>query len=357
MQASNEVSSDQIGFPEELILDPKDPLSTARSFLNWHYVQESARTLHCYQSVFYVYNGAYYDLAHSDNVRSRLYKFLEHGKIRKEIRIKNDRFEVLDSFKPNRSSVNDVLDALKAETHLNASHVPPCWLQPNGDSTAANEIIVCSNGLLHVPTRQLHRPTPDFFATHGLPVLFDLKAAKPERWLHFLSELWADDQSCIDALQEWMGYLLTSDTRQQKILLVVGPKRSGKGTIARVLKALIGEHGYCGPSMADLSTRSEFGLSTLVGKSVAVIHDARIGKGSRADIAERLLTISGEDTLNVHRKNLSDWVGKLTTRFMILTNELPGIADASGALAGRYLLLRLTRSFYGKENPQLLNRW
>jgi len=59
----------------------------------------------------------------------------------------------------------------------------------------------------------------------------------------------------------------------------------------------------------------------------------------------------------VHRKNLSDWVGKLTTRFMILTNELPGIADASGALAGRYLLLRLTRSFYGKENPQLLNRW
>jgi len=38
---------------------------------------------------------------------------------------------------------------------------------------------------------------------------------------------------------------------------------------------------------------------------------------------------------------------------MILTNELPNIADASGALAGRYLLLRLTKSFYGKEEQQL----
>ena len=38
-----------------------------------------------------------------------------------------------------------------------------------------------------------------------------------------------------------MGYLLTSDTRLQKILILVGPKRSGKGTIARVIRGLIGD--------------------------------------------------------------------------------------------------------------------
>ena len=41
---------------------------------------------------------------------------------------------------------------------------------------------------------------------------------------------------------------------------------------------------------------------------------------------------------------------------MFLTNELPGMRDASGALAGRFVILRLTESFYGKEDHQLTNR-
>ena len=49
-----------------------------------------------------------------------------------------------------------------------------------------------------------------------------------------LDQLWAGDSESIAALQEWFGYCLTNDTRQQKILMIVGPKRSGKGTIARV---------------------------------------------------------------------------------------------------------------------------
>ena len=36
------------------------------------------------------------------------------------------------------------------------------------------------------------------------------------------------------------GYCLTGDTAQQKIFMIVGPRRSGKGTIARILRALVG---------------------------------------------------------------------------------------------------------------------
>src|SRR5262249_3087411 len=43
-------------------------------------------------------------------------------------------------------------------------------------------------------------------------------------------------------------------------------------------------------------------------------------------------------------------------RFMILTNELPKLTDASGALAGRMILLRLTRSWYGDEDAHLTDR-
>jgi putative DNA primase/helicase len=44
---------------------------------------------------------------------------------------------------------------------------------------------------------------------------------------------------------------------------------------------------------------------------------------------------------------------KLPTRFMIFSNELPRTIDASGAFAGRFLILRLTKSFYGQEDHGL----
>ena len=71
------------------------------------------------------------------------------------------------------------------------------------------------------------------------------------------------------------------DTRQQKILMLVGPKRSGKGTIAKVLAQLIGLKNVCAPTLASLGMN--FGLWPLVGKSLAIIADARLS--NRSDIA------------------------------------------------------------------------
>ena len=69
-----------------------------------------------------------------------------------------------------------------------------------------------------------------------------------------------------------------------------------------------------------------------------------------------MLRVSGEDDVNVARKNKTDWSGRLSVRFMLLTNEVPRLADASGALAGRFVTLVLTRSFFGKEDKNLTDR-
>jgi putative DNA primase/helicase len=71
---------------------------------------------------------------------------------------------------------------------------------------------------------------------------------------------------------------------------------------------------------------------------------------------ERILAITGEDSLSVDRKFKDAWTGRLETRIMVLTNELPRLADASGALASRFLILLLTNSFYGKEDRGLTDR-
>lgn len=71
---------------------------------------------------------------------------------------------------------------------------------------------------------------------------------------------------------------------------------------------------------------------------------------------ERLLSISGEDMLTIDRKFRDPWTGKLPSRFVILSNELPRFGDASGAVAHRFIVLTLAHSWLGKENPWLTDQ-
>jgi putative DNA primase/helicase len=90
---------------------------------------------------------------------------------------------------------------------------------------------------------------------------------------------------------------------------------------------------------------------------VAIVSDARLGRQhDLAVITERLLSISGEDAPSVDRKFLSAITTKLNVRFVILTNELPRLNDAAGAVASRFIILRFTRSWYGCEDTTLTGR-
>jgi putative DNA primase/helicase len=232
--------------------------------------------------------------------------------------------------------------------------VIPKWLN-DADLLPANEIFACGNGLLHLPSLMLYSATPNFFGFNASDIEFNPAAPTPEAWNRFLKDLWPNDPDSILLLQQFFGYCLTSDTRQQKILCMVGPKRSGKGTIGRVLKEVVGAGNVTGPTLAKLG--SQFGLQSLIGRSLAIIPDARLGRrNDQAVIIERLLSISGEDHQSIERKYLPDWEGRLPTRLVILTNELPQMRDSSAALASRMLVLPLSRSFYGNEDLDLLDK-
>src|SRR6516162_2758356 len=135
---------------------------------------------------------------------------------------------------------------------------------------------------------------------------------------------------------------------------MVGPTLGGKVAIALVLGALLGRRNVCGPTLNSLG--GDFGLQPLIGKPLAIISDARfVGKNGNV-VVERLLSISGEDTLTVNRKYRDQWTGKLPSRLHIISNELPRLGDASTAVVGRIVLLPLTRSWLGKEDHGLEQR-
>lgn len=230
------------------------------------------------------------------------------------------------------------------------------WIGKPTVSAPALELAPVCNGLLHLKIGKLHDATPRLFHTAALGVNYDREAPEPAEWLKFLNQLWPDDQDSITALQDWIGYLLTPDTSFHKIMLIVGPKRSGKGTIARVINALLGgKDSVTAPTLASLGTN--FGLAPLIGKIAAIVGDARLG--GRTDVpqvVERLLNLSGEDAQSVDRKHRDAWHGQLMARFTIISNEPPRFTDASDALPARMVALELVNSFYGKEDRLLTDK-
>lgn len=339
----------------ELILSPGTPMHSARALVFSIFTKDELRTLHRHRAAFWSWTGSYYDLVDQETVRSGIWEFLEKAKRREKTKDK-DGDEKLETvpFKPKSSLVTEVADALRAVTQLDGRIDPPTWLDDD-TSPPPSEFFACGNGLLHLPSGEMFSPTPKYFGLSASEVLHDLFAPEPVKWIAFLHELFGDDQQAIELLQEWFGYSLAPDTSQQKILLIVGPKRSGKGTIARILKRLLGSTSVAGPTMSSLG--ETFGLEPLITKSLAIVSDARIGpKTNKSAIVERLLTVSGEDQMTIARKFIAAWHGQLQTRFVILTNELPALADGSGALAGRFIVLLLTNSFFGREDRALTDK-
>lgn len=261
--------------------------------------------------------------------------------------------------KVGTKEVSNVMEQVRAAALLSCQVQPPSWLAKN--DWKPEDLIATENAIVHLPSfvdgiKKYSVPSsPALFTTSALDYSFDTTKPSCPNWLAFLSQLWKDDEQSIETLQEWFGYCLTPDTRQQKILMMLGPKRSGKGTIARVLRSVVGDGNVCGPTLASLQTN--FGLATLLGKSVAIIADARLsGRNDQAVITERLLSISGEDTQTIDRKYQESVTTKLSSRLMIVSNELPRLQDSSGAFAGRMIVLRLTETFYGKEDKTLSDR-
>ena len=340
-------------------LAPSDPHRLAAACLE-HWREENEQLgLYYWRGEYHVYDGLAYRPVSKEEVRATVTKLIRREFDRLAAAGTVDRNSY--PFRVTAHVVRDVLQAIASIVRISDGAEQPAWLDGRPPAPL-QQLLSTRGGLVDVAAyaagqpveSYLHHSTPQFFTANGLEYAFDPAASCPQ-WIDFLLDIWGSDRESIELLQEWFGYSLVPDTSQQKILMLLGPKRSGKGTIARVLRRLVGEANVAGPTLASL--RTQFGLSPLLGKTLAIVSDARISaKSNVSTIVERLLSISGEDAITVDRKYKQAVTTKLNARIMILTNELPGLPDQSNALSCRFLILRLCKSWYGREDTCLTDR-
>jgi putative DNA primase/helicase len=328
-----------------LVLNRKKPVEIAEAFIN----NFGARRLVRWRDDFYQWRlWAYYKLEDTE-IRTLIYSFLH--KTQTNITVKeadpNDPGKIIDKtllvpFDPYTAIVNRVIDALEhcERIRISSDLEAPCWLPSADQATVskhkATDLFACKGGLVDLVTGEKLGYLPSFFNLNAADFDYDPKAeGKCERWEKFLSEIQPNDPEAQETIEEMLAYSLTADRSLQKIFLLIGPPRAGKGTIVRVLTALLGAANVKSPTCESLG--GPFGLAPLIGMKAAVIPDARLeGRGTHA-LVERLLSISGQDALSVNRKGKMHWDGTLGTQLWMLSNTFPGFSDASAVIATRFI--------------------
>lgn len=333
--------------PARHVPSPADPMAVARH-LQPAWERDGALILRRWRGAWWRWNESCWSEYDDADMRAWLYKRLE----RAEYMFVDGRSGVSEPrpWSPTRGKISNLLEATEAVTLLPSSTEMPGWTDDRPDSGAL--IIPCRNGLLDLGTRTLGAPSPLYFNGSAAPFDYDPRAPRPTRWLAFLESLWPQDREAVAALQEVLGYIVSGRRDLQKIFLLVGPTRSGKGTIAAVITALVGKAHTSGPTLTRFS--ETFGLADLIGKSLAIVPDARMPKEGTGAIVENLLMISGQDSITIPRKHREAWTGILPVQLVLMSNELPTLPDSAAAVAGRLFPLRMTKSFYGHEDLTLL---
>lgn len=332
---------------------PPTVLDLAAEYVAEYLREPAGPRLRWHQDEFYAYNGCRYCRVPDTELQAVVHPWLDNR---------------IDKCRPHH--VRDLVTSFRS---VDGVRVPfdrerPCWL--NGEQTDARTVVAFKNALVDIGNTgadlQTWPHTPAFFSTVCLPYEFDPTATCPtfDAWLQ---DTFGGDAECIQLADDWCGLLLTSDTRFQKIAAFYGPPRSGKGTLIRVLTAVLGDDACASPTLTSLV--SEFGLSQLVDKTACFFPDAHLGRATAPQVLDVLKSVSGEDRVSVNRKHLPHLTGvRLRCRFTLSVNQMPRLHDASGALASRLLILPFPNSYLGREDLSLeqrlqaeasgiLNRW
>lgn len=156
------------------------------------------------------------------------------------------------------------------------------------------------------------------------------------RWLAFLDQATGGDAGAIRFLQQWAGYSLTGDTREEALLFVHGPGQSGKSTAINTLGALLGDYAVA-VDTETITAQKHARHST----EVARLHGARMAYASeteagRAWAENRIKQLTGGDVMTARFMRQDDFSFKPQLKLVIVGNNKPAFSNVDGAIKRRF---------------------
>ncbi|MDP9476639.1 MAG: phage/plasmid primase, P4 family, partial [Actinomycetota bacterium] len=205
------------------------------------------------------------------------------------------------------------------------------------------DVLVCRNGALHIPTRELRAHDPAHRATSAVPYDYDAGAEAPA-WGRFLSDF--VDPETVLFLQEFAGYCLTTDVSHETALWLCGPPGGGRSTFIAGVEAMLGERaGVLGLGEIE---RSQFALADVPGKTLLMATEQPSGFLKATHTLNAL--ISG-DRLRVEKKYKDAFFVHPRAKILWAMNDLPRVQSANDGLFRRVKVVEIEPVPEDKRDP------
>lgn len=212
------------------------------------------------------------------------------------------------------------------------------------------DCIHLKNGIYHLADGTFQESR--LFCRNRLPVAYNPKAAKPERWLAFLNELLEPED--IPTLQEYLGYCLIPCTKGQKMMFLLGKGGEGKSRIGLVLKKLMGDAVSNG-SIQKVET-SRFARADLENRLLMVDDDLNMNALPKTNYIKSIVT--SECKMDMERKGVQSYQSQLYVRFLCFGNgALTALHDKSDGFFRRQIVLTTKDRPAGRaDDPFLVDK-
>ncbi|SFJ93808.1 hypothetical protein SAMN04488498_101407 [Mesorhizobium albiziae] len=369
---------------------PTDYTGLAEQFLFECHTHESGVTTLClHKEDYYIWTGLRYVMQSRHIVKHQLWNYLK-GLITCR-KTGEDEFEE-QPFKVNPGIVSAVNDAINStisidvETDTETTEYP-FWIRKPSGYPDSDLLLPNESGLTIIEKEQTFDHTPLFFnrgySKFAAPrneierpniggwqeALLNPDSARAsclKEWLKFLRGIFYEeandyhegdiDLDMIMRLQEMMGLvLMPKKNRERKLLFVIGPPDSGKGTLEQIVRVLIGAESIAALNMGDFA--DTHGLENIVGRRMALVTDARLSdKAEMSKLISACLNLTESNPYSINPKGKQKIALIPEMDVMVYGNEALELLDRTGAIKARIVVLETHQSFTGREDGELFHR-
>lgn len=202
--------------------------------------------------------------------------------------------------------------------------------------------IVLENGVYQWQSDTLEGHNPLLGALTRLPIRHARTASAP-RFSQWLRDVLGPDPELIRHVWEILGYLLMTGNPLQKMILFYGEGGNGKGTLLRVLGALLGEENFSAISLHTL-VEDRFAAAGLYGKIANISGDLSSRFVNEPEILKQ---ITGGDAITTSRKYGHQFTFVPYAVPVFASNEFFRTSDTSYGWRRRWEVIEFSRKVDG----------
>ncbi|CAO4172983.1 SF3 helicase domain-containing protein [Methylorubrum populi] len=158
-------------------------------------------------------------------------------------------------------------------------------------------------------------------------------------WISFLKQITQNNDEYIRFLQQWGGYCLTGDTREQALCFAFGGGGNGKGVFIHVLSGIMND--YAISAAMETFTASKYDRHPT---EIAALRGARLVTASETETGRkwaesRIKQLTGGDIMRARYMRQDEFEFKPVLKLLIIGNNKPGLSSVDDAAKRRFNLL------------------